>query len=140
MRTITAVCDSSQFHCSVGNLFLKPYKRITFSMSGVSPAHSNGYTTKNQVRLVYGGMGYFTLLEDLIDKAQHSVQLQTYIFESDATGTMIGEALMRAAKRNLAVYLLADGYASQGMSRMFIRKLEAAGVHFRFFEPFLRSR
>lgn len=109
-------------------------------MSGVSHAHSNGYTTKNQVRLVWGGTGYFTLLEELIDKAQHSVQLQTYIFESDKTGTMIGEALIRAVKRNVAVYLLADGYASQGMSRTFIRKLGAAGVHFRFFEPFLRSR
>jgi cardiolipin synthase len=109
-------------------------------MPGNNRKQVNGYTTKNRVRLVAGGADYFTLLEQLIDKAQHSVQLQVYIFESDATGTRIGDALMRAAARGVAVYLMADGYASQHLSKSFVHELKAAGVHFRFFEQFLRSR
>jgi cardiolipin synthase len=38
------------------------------------------------------------------------------------------------------VYLLTDGYASQVMSARFINELKAAGINFRFFEPFFKSR
>jgi cardiolipin synthase len=46
---------------------------------------------------------------------------------------------MEAAKRKVAVYLLADGFASQKLSKSFREKLRRAGIHFRFFEPLLRS-
>jgi cardiolipin synthase len=38
------------------------------------------------------------------------------------------------------VYLLADGYASQGLSKKLIHELKDAGVNFRFFEPVYRSK
>jgi cardiolipin synthase len=53
---------------------------------------------------------------------------------------MVSDALKAAAKRNVSVYLLTDGYASQFMSHKLISELREAGVHFRFFEPFFRSR
>lgn len=107
------------------------------------PGHkkNNGcYGKCNRVKLVHGGREYFALLEEIIDGAQHSVHLQTYIFNDDETGRTIGNALIRAAKRGLQVYFLADGYASQDMSEDFIEQLQEAGVHFRFFEPLLKSQ
>lgn len=92
------------------------------------------------MRLVRGGREYFDLLKDLINNARRSVHLQTYIFEKDSTGSSVAEALMNAAKRNVEVYLLLDGYASQGLPSEFIGELEGAGVHFRYFEPLIRSR
>lgn len=96
-------------------------------------------STKNKARLVQGGATFFTLLQQLIGEASYSIHLQTYIFAPDATGTMVANALMATAKKGVAVYLLADGYASGQLSKTFIHKLEAAGVHFRFFEPLVRS-
>ncbi len=101
---------------------------------------SQGYFTHNTVELVNKGREFFDLLKKLIDKAKESVHIQTYLFGDDKTGSFIAEALMEAAKRKVQVYLLVDGYASQGLSKDFIQKLKDAGVNFRFFEPLFRSR
>ncbi len=43
-------------------------------------------------------------------------------------------------KKAFEVFLLLDGYASQGLPDEFIHQLKESGVHFRFFEPLFRSR
>lgn len=96
--------------------------------------------TLNKVELVRGGKPYFDLIIALIADAKHSIHLQTYIFENDETGKSIADALIEAAKRNVEVYLLVDGYASQNLSDAFIESLKSSGIHFRFFEPLFRSR
>ena len=87
-----------------------------------------------------GGKEYFDLLLSLIDQATDSIHLQSYIFNSDETGTMVADALIAAAKRNVHVHLLADGYASQSLPGKFIHTLSDAGVRFRFFEPIFKSK
>jgi cardiolipin synthase len=98
------------------------------------------YSTPNLVRLVRGGKAYFNLLLEMIRGASSSIHLQTYIFTQDETGTAVAGALKEAARRNVSVYLLADGYASQELSSSFRDDLKTAGVHFRFFEPVFRSK
>ncbi len=98
------------------------------------------YSKNNKVKLIRGGKEYFELIISLIEKARESIHLQTYIYEDDETGRLVAEALKTAAKRNIKVYLLVDGYASQALSKDFIHDLESAGIHFRFFEPLLKSR
>lgn len=99
-----------------------------------------GYTYHNKVRLVHGGRDYFTQLVQMIDRAQSTVHLQTYIYEDDATGRLVGDALMRAARRKVEVFVLLDGYASQDLSRHFIRTWKEAGIRFRWFWPLFKSR
>jgi cardiolipin synthase len=101
---------------------------------------SSDYTSRNKVKLIHGGKEYFDLLLHLINTATDSIHLQTYIYDNDETGLLVAEALKTAAKRNVQVYLLADGYASQIMSHKLINDLREAGIHFRFFEPFLKSK
>lgn len=98
------------------------------------------YSFTNKVELVHGGKPYFELLLNLINNAADSIHLQTYIFDDDETGILVADALKAAVRRNVSVYLLADGYASQVMSARFINELKAAGINFRFFEPFFKSR
>src|SRR5687768_15269932 len=98
---------------------------------------NRAYYKENRVRLVHGGLEYFMLLEEMIDSAQTSVHLQTYIFSEDETGRTIANALIRAAHRGIQVYLLVDGYASDHLSESFIDRLRIAGINFRFFEPIL---
>ncbi len=102
--------------------------------------NSFAYSSQNRVNLVRGGREYFNLLLQLISQASESIHLQTYIFDDDKTGGLVADALKAAAKRNVQVYLLADGYASQVMSKHFIDDLKTSGIHFRFFEPFFKSR
>lgn len=105
--------------------------------------HSNiagDNATLNKTSLVHGGRQYFDLLLQLIDAATDTIHLQVYILNDDETGTMVADALMRAAQRKVQVYLLTDGYASQGITSVFIHQLKEAGVNFRFFEPLFKSR
>ncbi|MBZ5859206.1 phospholipase D-like domain-containing protein [Flavihumibacter profundi] len=99
-----------------------------------------GYTTHNQVKLIRGGKDYFDCLVELLRKASHSIHMQMYIFDDDETGRSVLVELLAAAKRGVTVFLLLDGYASQNFSRRKIEEIRASGIHFRWFEPFLRSR
>ena len=97
------------------------------------------YSSRNRVKLIRGGKEYFDLLLELINNATESIHLQTYIYDDDHTGIMVAAALKAAVKRKVAVYLFADGYASQVMSKKFIHELGSSGIHFRFFEPLFKS-
>ena len=99
-----------------------------------------GYTTHNKVRLVHGGADYFTTIAGLIDGAQSTIHLQTYIYDADETGQQVSAALLRAAARHVQIFILLDGYASQHLSKQMIAEWKAAGIHFRWFWPLLKSR
>jgi cardiolipin synthase len=99
-----------------------------------------GYTHHNKVRLIHGGADYFSTLVELIDKATNTIHLQTYIFDGDETGQLVSAALLRASSRKVRVFILLDGYASQHLSHEIIGKWKAAGIHFRWFWPLLKSR
>lgn len=101
---------------------------------------SAGYTSHNRGRLIRGGAEYFDMAEELIDRAVHSIHLQTYIFESDQTGQRISEALVRAAFRNVRVYVMLDGYASADLDPAVIQRWKESGIHFRWFQPIVKGR
>ena len=101
---------------------------------------AEGYSSQNQVMLVNGGRDYFDRLHHMIRQARYCIWLQFYIFKDDETGLAVADLLMQAASRKVSVYLLVDGYASQGLSRETIAKLENAGVQFKWFEPIFKSR
>lgn len=98
------------------------------------------YTSKNRISLVNSGEDFFSLLLSLIAKAKQNIHFQVYIFENDETGQKVAEALKEAAKKGVSVYLHVDGYASQKLNGSFRQELEEAGIHFKFFEPLLKSR
>jgi cardiolipin synthase len=109
-------------------------------MSGNKDNNAFEYYSLNKVELIRGGKPYFDCLLQMIERSKESFHLQTYIYEDDETGKMIAEALKAAACRNVQVYIMADGYASKKMSKSFIRDLHTAGIHFRYFNPLLKSQ
>jgi cardiolipin synthase A/B len=109
-------------------------------MSSLKHKQKNTFFTKNKVRLIRSGKPYFDLLVKLIQRATESIHLQAYIFNDDETGQFIADALKAAAKRNVSIYVLADGYASKNISQKFIDELRVANIQFRFFEPILKSK
>ncbi len=103
-------------------------------------AQSAGYTYRNNTRLIKGGHQYFDLLEEVINNAKKHIHFQTYIYDEDTTGRRITEALKRAVQRGVKVYLLTDAYASKNLGKPFEKEMFEAGVHFRRFEPVMRSK
>ena len=99
-----------------------------------------GYSHHNKVRLVHGGKDFFTTIVELIDGASSVIHLQTYIFDGDETGLQVSAALLRAARREVEIFVLLDGYASQHLSRQIIEEWKKAGIHFRWFWPLFKSQ
>ncbi len=97
-------------------------------------------TSANQATLIKGGVDFFTLLKKLIDGAERLIHFQCYIFDPDDTGQIIANSLKTAALRGVKVYVLVDAYGSQKLYRAFIKELREAGINFRWFEPFFKSK
>lgn len=93
------------------------------------------FIENNQIHLLCNGDEYFPRLEAAIDDAQVEIHLETYIFEYDAVGRRIADALMRAAQRGVSIYLLLDGFGSQNFPREIIRNLLNAGIKVLIFRP-----
>ncbi len=97
------------------------------------------FTFRNKPVLIKGGNIYFSTLDEMIDNARQTIQLQVYIFEEDATGKHVAEKLINAALRKVQVQVLLDGYASRGLSNGFKNRMRESGIKLRFFEPILKG-
>jgi cardiolipin synthase len=89
----------------------------------------------NRLDLLRNGEQYFPALEREIDAAASEIYLETYIFEADATGDRIAEALIRAVRRGVAVHLLVDGFGSRRFSQKLQIRLLQAEVQALVFRP-----
>jgi putative cardiolipin synthase len=73
----------------------------------------------------------------LAEKAQQSIDLQTYIFENDDTGRLVAQALLKAADRGVRVRLLVDDMTKSDDSLRLFEALEAhENIEVRLFNPF----
>lgn len=93
------------------------------------------YLPGNNITLLTNGEEFFPALTAAIDAAQQEVHLETYIFAYDATGVAIARALMRAARRGVAVHVLVDGFGAANFMHDYGPELEDAGVELRVFRP-----
>ena len=87
------------------------------------------FISGNHIQLLRNGAEYFPALEHAIDAAKHEVHIQSYIYEADQVGIRIGDAMIRAVKRGVSVYLLIDGFGSKALPMSYIESLRSVGVH-----------
>ena len=71
----------------------------------------------------------------LLDAAERSIDLQTYIFHADATGTLMFERLLRAADRGVRVRLLLDDNNTVGLDPLLALLDAHANIEVRLFNP-----
>ena len=93
----------------------------------LSPGHA--------VRLLPGGVDFFPSLIEKIDASQTEVRLETYIFNFDATGESVANALIRAAQRGVSVMVMVDGIGTPPLADLWAKRFEAAGVQWHRFLP-----
>ena len=89
----------------------------------------------NRLTLLCNGEQYFPALVAAIDAAHEEVFIETYIFADDETGSLVADALARAAVRGVAVYLLLDGFGARDFAPRFRDMLQDAGAGVLVFRP-----
>jgi len=87
------------------------------------------------VSLYREGSTAFDALEQAIDEAQNHIHLVYYVWEADATGRRIRDALERAAQRGVAIRLLLDDLGSYATKTSFFSPLITAGGRVERFLP-----
>jgi cardiolipin synthase len=96
-------------------------------LPALKPAH--------EVLLLQGGQALFPELVRAIDQSVHEVRLETYTFHLDASGEQVAQALVRAAARGVAVYLVMDGVGTPAVPSAWVQRFDQAGVQWRIFRP-----
>ena len=89
----------------------------------------------HQVHLLKGGLEFFPSLVAAIDASVQEVRLETYIFNFDGAGELIGAALERAGLRGVSVYLVMDGIGTPSVPETWIQRFANAGVRWHRFSP-----
>ncbi len=76
----------------------------------------------------------------LIRHAQHSIDLQYYLFQGDDTGKYLMRELRKAAERGVRVRLLVDDLYTSGDDPLFMSLSSFPNIEIRLFNPFENGR
>ena len=87
----------------------------------------------NEVELMRDGMRIFDAMIEMIEQAKDTIELESYIVNSDSVGTRFADALIAAAARGVQVRLIADWVGSWTTTRAYWRSLRDGGVDVRIF-------
>ncbi|MEO5767034.1 MAG: phospholipase D-like domain-containing protein, partial [Polyangia bacterium] len=90
----------------------------------------------NRVRLLRDATENYPAMLEAIRNARKFVHLENYIFDEDEVGHEFAEALMDRARAGVVVRVIRDWWGTwRGSSRSFWKRMGAAGVHIRCFNP-----
>lgn len=89
----------------------------------------------NAVDIFTNGYDFFhSLLRD-IGKARHHVHVDSYIFNDDALGYMMADALMEKAQQGIEVRVVYDDVGCWKVSNDFFERMREAGIEVHAFMP-----
>lgn len=91
----------------------------------------------NQIDIMTDGYAFFPELLKDIAEATHHVHINMYIFEDDALGRLIADALMDKARQGVKVRLIYDDVGCWRVKSRFFEQMREAGVEV---VPFLPVR
>lgn len=89
----------------------------------------------NNLTLLENGSAYFPALLAAIASARHEIHLESYIFEMDAVGHRVADALIEASLRGIRVRVLVDGIGSRQFSDELQQRMIEAGISLLFYRP-----
>jgi cardiolipin synthase A/B len=84
-------------------------------------------------KLYFRGDDYYRDLLAAIQRARHSVDFETYIFEAGLLGDQMVEAFVKARRRGVRVRVLVDGVGSADFASHYGPRLKKGRVQFRIY-------
>ena len=92
-------------------------------------------------RLLPNGLDAFVARAILIELAEHTLDLQYYIFHPDETGSLVVDRLIAAADRGVRVRVLLDDWGTLEKDDAAVAALDAhANIEIRLFNPYKHRR
>ncbi|NMM76632.1 cardiolipin synthase [Rhodococcus sp. SRB_17] len=85
------------------------------------------------------GAASLQALIGLIDSAEHSLDLCTFLFGNDAVGRSVTDALLRCARRGVTTHVLLDAVGGLQTPAPVLRQWAGGGVRVRRFMPLLHN-
>ena len=95
----------------------------------------NAQHAAHDTRLLRSGVALFAAMIEAVDRAQHEVLLETYIFDFAGAGADVGQALVRAAQRGVRVCVVVDGVGTGALPPEWSQRFAEAGVQCRVYSP-----
>lgn len=89
----------------------------------------------NEIDLFFWGEELYDQLVEDLENAEHTIDMQYYIFKADALGKRLLEVLTRKAKEGVRVRLLVDGVGGRSLSRSVLQPFHSAGGRTAVFFP-----
>jgi cardiolipin synthase len=91
----------------------------------------------NACRLLENGKEIFDAMLDAIRGARATINVETYIFQSDATGVRFARAIEERSRAGVRCRVLVDAWGSHTLSKTLESEMKKAGVEFERFRPIL---
>lgn len=89
----------------------------------------------NEVEIFTDGYQYFPALLREIGRARHHIHIDIYIFNDDALGTLIADALIDKARQGVEVRVIYDDVGSWRVRNGFFERMRDAGIDVHAFMP-----
>lgn len=109
------------------------------SLSGIADLAPETQCPRSSARTIYtwlaNGKAFFRCVQDAIKLADHSIDVEFYVFKSGILGDALRALLIAAAKRGCRVRVLLDAYGSDELRADYWRDLDNAGGEIRWFNP-----
>lgn len=89
----------------------------------------------NQIDIMTDGYAFFPELLKDIAEATHHIHINMYIFENDAVGRLVGDALMDKARQGIKVRLIYDDVGCWRVGNRFFEQMRESGIEVAPFLP-----
>jgi cardiolipin synthase len=89
----------------------------------------------NEVEIFTDGYGFFPALLREISKAYHHIHIDIYIFNDDALGNLIADALIAKAREGVEVRIIYDDVGNWKVKSAFFERMRNAGIDVHAFMP-----
>ncbi|MGM0594897.1 MAG: phospholipase D-like domain-containing protein [Pseudomonadota bacterium] len=89
----------------------------------------------NRFELLVDGERFFPAMLQSIHDARSHILLEFYLFESGRVANRFIDALLDAARRGVAVYMLLDDYGARGLNQQDRKRLLNGGIQLNFYNP-----
>ena len=89
----------------------------------------------NEVDILTDGYQFFHALLRDIAQAHHHIHIDSYIFNHDALGTMIADALIQKARQGVEIRVIYDDVGCWQVSSDFFERMRDAGIEVHGFMP-----
>lgn len=97
---------------------------------------SSGHNQQSGFRLLNKGLDAFAIRLLLMEAAEASIDVQTYLYHDDVTSHLFSHYLLRAADRGVRVRLLLDDFGHGGQEALLAALASHPNISVRLFNPF----